>query len=191
MVRCCVPHTHLTRGRRSLQIPTKLRTPSRFFALYVSTDNFITRSGVVAYSFNLGEIFTDTWDENSDFNILFHPGASLQRKNFAQLIAAASTFTFAFNEFNGPAHAMIFRVTGLDALLPSLLAACPINFLAPPTESAQQEVLDAFGPSAAAPSPQLLSEQQLRQQVGPQPSTAPDLSTITVPTESREAVRRD
>ena len=27
-VRCCVPHTHLTRGRRSLQIPTKLRTPS-------------------------------------------------------------------------------------------------------------------------------------------------------------------
>ena len=28
MVRCCVPHTHLTRGRRSLQIPTKLRTPS-------------------------------------------------------------------------------------------------------------------------------------------------------------------
>ena len=29
MVRCCVPHTHLTRGRRSLQIPTKLRTPSR------------------------------------------------------------------------------------------------------------------------------------------------------------------
>ena len=40
MVRCCVPHTHLTRGRRSLQISTKLRTPSFSGTWVLSEEDF-------------------------------------------------------------------------------------------------------------------------------------------------------
>ena len=100
-----------------------------YFFAWVSTQNFVTQNGLVAYSFDGGTIFTQLWDESSDFSTLFHPGNNLGVKNFAALVAASRVFTFAFTEFLSSARAMTFRVTGLTPRLQPLLAACPSNAL--------------------------------------------------------------
>jgi hypothetical protein len=82
----------------------------------------------VAYSFDGGTVFTQTWLESDDFDALIHPGlTNLARKNFAVLIAASRTFGFGFTEFQGSAKATIFRVTGMAGAIAPSLAACPGN----------------------------------------------------------------
>ena len=56
MVRCCVPHTHLTRGRRSLQIPTKLRTPLEVIRAWY------TPTGHLVYLREDGALFATPFD---------------------------------------------------------------------------------------------------------------------------------
>ena len=100
-----------------------------FFA-WVATDNFVTASGLVTYGFDGGSSTQEQWIEFSNYSALGHPGpTNLQTKSFANTMAGARTFAFAFSEFNAGAHATIFRVTGLASLLPPLLNACPSNSL--------------------------------------------------------------
>jgi len=103
---------------------------SGYFALYVNTDHFVTQSGGVSFSFDGGTIFSQTWIEFDNFSALGHPGpTNLSTKNVASLIGLSRLFVFAFNEFQGPARATSFRVTGLTPYLNQVLAACPSNNL--------------------------------------------------------------
>ncbi len=55
------------------------------FQIWVDTDHFVTASGLVAYSFDGGTIFTQTWIEFDGFSALGYPGSTnLLRKSFAQ-----------------------------------------------------------------------------------------------------------
>ncbi|MFG0252359.1 MAG: hypothetical protein ACF8NJ_05735, partial [Phycisphaerales bacterium JB038] len=102
-------------------------TTQNVFA-WVDTERFVTASGLVTYRFDEGGFVNQTWIEFDNFSALGHPGpTNLQTKNFAIAMAGARVFGFAFTEFQGPARATLFRVTGLDDLLPSLLALCPSN----------------------------------------------------------------
>ncbi len=102
-------------------------TTQNVFA-WVDTERFVTASGLVTYRFDEGSFVNQTWIEFDNFSALGHPGpTNLQTKNFALAMAGARVFGFAFTEFQGPARATLFRVTGLDGLLPSLLALCPSN----------------------------------------------------------------
>lgn len=99
---------------------------SGFFFLWVRTPNALTSSGIVAYAFDAGTIVSDVWDELSpNFTTLWKRGSNTTIKAFAVQIAQARRFTLAFNEFNGPAHAADFRVTGFSSRLAPLLAQCP------------------------------------------------------------------
>lgn len=102
-------------------------TTGNFFG-WIDTDFFVTASGRVTFRFDQGPFFNETWLEFDNFSALLHPGpTNLPTKNFAIAMAGARVFGFAFTEFQGPARATLFRVTGMSALLPSLLALCPSN----------------------------------------------------------------
>ncbi len=95
---------------------------------WVDTERFVTASGLVTYRFDEGPFVNQSWIEFDNFSALGHPGpTNLQTKNFANAMAGARVFGFAFTEFRGPARATLFRVTGLNGLLPSLLTLCPSN----------------------------------------------------------------
>jgi hypothetical protein len=160
------------------------------FVLWVDTDHFVTASGLVAYSFDGGTIFTQNWIEFDSFSALGHPGSTnLIRKNFAQLMAISRTFTFAFNEFQGQAKAMTFRLTGLSGILNPLLAACPSNSVIASDAQARTELAELRsrrGPSRFAP------DASVRAELGPEHRAAPDpglLRFLRLP-EVQEAVRK-
>lgn len=117
------------------------------FIVSIFTDRFVTANGFVSYSFNGGTIFNGNWLESSDFSNLTYPGSTnLSRKSFANQIATGATFGLAFTEFQAAAKAMIFRVTGLAALLPTVMNACPSNSLRAEDDEAPtlDEVLARF-----------------------------------------------
>lgn len=158
------------------------------FALWVDTDHFVTASGAVAYSFDAGTIFTQNWIEFDSFSALGHPGSTnLIRKNFAQLMATARLFGFAFNEFQASAKAMFFRVTGLPGILPPVLAACPNNNVIAGSSDLRNEYARIRGRPATSISS---AEAMLREQRGPETGRkVPPFSLLRVP-ESQPAVRR-
>jgi len=143
---------------------------SGYFGVWVDTDNFVTQSGLVSYSFDGGTIFSATWFEIDNFSALAHPGlTNLATKNFASLIGLSRLFVFAFTEFQGPAKATAFRVTGLTPFLNQVLAACPSNNLRDGEAGlmAEMQVLDNPTPMSA--------ERLERRRQGVITSTAPAL----------------
>ncbi len=63
------------------------------FSLWIDTNNFITANGIVAYSFDGGTAFGQTWIEFDNFSALGHPGSSnAARKNMAIAIAGSRLF---------------------------------------------------------------------------------------------------
>jgi hypothetical protein len=96
--------------------------------IFVDTDLFVTRNGVVAYSFDGGPPQSQTWVESSDFSTLIYPSLSNQTTlAFAGQIAASRSFAFAFTEFNSSAKAVLFRVTGLTSRLATMAPACQLS----------------------------------------------------------------
>jgi uncharacterized protein YjdB len=91
------------------------------FVLFVDTENFVTQSGGVAYSFDGATPESAVWVEFDSFSALAHPGSNASTRNFANRMGGAARFGFAFTEFLGPARATIFRVTGLAARLGSFV----------------------------------------------------------------------
>lgn len=150
------------------------------FVIYVDTKNFVTQNGVVAFNFDGGTIFSQTWIEFDLFSGLGHPGpTNLATKNLALTIAASRTFSFAFTEFQSTARATTFRVTGLTPLLNQILNACPSNaIMEAPDGSTPMDRLQPF----LAPS-QMTPERAQRQQQGAtdSPSPAGALQGIQVP----------
>ncbi len=101
---------------------------SNFFALFFSTDGFVTHNGLVSFSFDNGSPSSQVWDESSDFSSLFHPGpTNLATKTFVNAVAASRIFAFAFTEFNGPARATAFRVARMATAVAPIFVACPSN----------------------------------------------------------------
>ncbi len=101
-------------------------TSTGYFFVWVSTPHIITANGVVALSFDGGAPYSEVWDELSpNYRTLWKPGSNSVVKGFAVQIQNARIFGFAFGEFLGSAKAMLFRVSGLGALLPPLFSACP------------------------------------------------------------------
>jgi hypothetical protein len=152
------------------------------FLVAVTTQNFVTASGAVAYSFDNGPIFSDFWIESSDFSTLGYPALSnLAQKNFAGLIAASSKFGFAFNEFQAGAHATIFRVTGLNTKIGTILSACPSNALR--ADAAEAGVGSLFGSMSALRSPTPMDAQrELRSASGASEGTSPAAALTSVRT---------
>ncbi|MGE3414069.1 MAG: Ig-like domain-containing protein [Dehalococcoidia bacterium] len=156
------------------------------FLVAVLTQNFVTANGAVAYSFDNGQIFTDTWRESSDFSTLGYPGnTNLSQKNFASLIALASAFGFAFNEFQAGAHATIFRVSGLSSRIGAILGACPSNAIraegsTQPTIDGMRGLLRAFGPPT-----EMDAERELRGSLGSGAPGDPSLAFSSVLTPER------
>jgi hypothetical protein len=98
------------------------------FVVGINMSSFVTNNGAVAFSFDGGQVVTQTWLETSDFHTLAYPGATNQaRTSFASAIAASRIFAFAFTEFQSTAKATAFRVTGLSALLQPLISACQLT----------------------------------------------------------------
>jgi hypothetical protein len=157
------------------------------FALWVDTDFFVTANGFVSYSFDGGTILSANWIEFDSFSALGHPGSTnLIRKGFAQQMAAARLFGFAFTEFQGSAKAMIFRVTGLSGILNPLLAACPGNSVVADHSGLRSELARMRGRPATV----LSNESMLRSQQGPEMGRAvPGLSLLRAQ-DSQPAVRR-
>jgi len=109
-----------------------------FFTVWIGTPHVVSASGQVSYSID-GDISSGTWNESSDFRNLFHPGSSDQRKAFASQLAASDLLIFIFTEFNSGHITGIFHLAGLEARLPALLNACPVNYLAPPAAPSAEE----------------------------------------------------
>lgn len=153
------------------------------FITFVSLDRFVTANGGVAFSFDGGTVFTQTWLESDDFDALIHPGlTNLARKNFAVLIAASRTFGFGFTEFQGSAKATIFRVTGMAGAIAPSLAACPGNSIVAGLDGVQMlRELQGAGEQSGA-------EVAMRRAMGPQATRAPELIVTPVP-RVQEAVR--
>jgi hypothetical protein len=159
------------------------------FFIWVDTESFVTESGLVAYSFDGGTIFTGTWIEFDLFSALGHPGpTNFSKKSFALTMALSRTFGFAFSEFNGPAKAMIFRVTGLTPVLNPLIAACPSNGLMASTDAGRTS-LERLLAGVRQPS-QMTPERQLRRDLGSRVSAIPQPSMRFAPPSSQEAIRR-
>ncbi|MBK6485395.1 MAG: Ig domain-containing protein [Gemmatimonadetes bacterium] len=118
--------TRITNKFGTSEYPTlAIGCSSGSFLMYVDTDHFVTHSGFVAYSFDGGSIFTQTWLEFDLFSALGHPGPSQSTRTLVTTMTQARTFGFAFTEFNASAKAMIFRVTGIGPKIAPLLTACP------------------------------------------------------------------
>ncbi len=153
------------------------------FITFVSLDRFVTANGGVAFSFDGGTIFTQTWLESDDFDALIYPGlTNLARKNFAVQIAASRAFGFGFTEFQGSAKATIFRATGMAAAIAPSLAACPGNSVVAGLDGVQMlRELQGAGEQSGA-------EVAMRRALGPQATRAPELIVTPVP-RMQEAVR--
>ena len=179
----------------------------KFFA-WVSTDNFITDNGWVAYNFDGGSTITQQWIEFSNYSSLGHPGpTNLQTKNFATAMASSNTFGFAFTEFNGPARATIFRVTGLNSLVGPLLDGCPNNSLIELYSSDQgtdgdlsptafEQVRSAYsllragaGQGAMSISPEIAEERARRGELGAGADKVPELVIDEHPVRQIELTR--
>jgi uncharacterized protein YjdB len=133
---------------------------SGFFFVWVRTPHVITSSGLVALSFDNGAPFSQTWDELSpNFTSLWKPGSNAIVKAFSLDVARVRVFGFAFTEFQGPAKAMLFRVTGLTPRLTPLFNACTSTAIIASAEvvaaefAAQRATLEAsVAPRGSAPS---------------------------------------
>lgn len=160
-----------------------------FFA-WVSTDSFVTAHGFVSYRFGSGSVIHEEWIEFSDFSSLGHPGPTNREvKSFAVSTASARTFSFAFTEFNGPAKATIFRVTGLGSLLQPLLDACPSNAIMTNLEASELQLAAAYQAAGILPE-ELRRAREARVQEGPQIWTSPGTLQVEQAIESQEAIRK-
>ena len=166
-------------------------TATGYLFVYVSLSNFVTQNGLVSYYFDSGAIVSRLWDElPPSYNSLWHPGpTNVERRTFAATMALARRFGFAFTEFNASAKAMIFRVTGLDAIVAPVINACPSNSLLVAGDELRRDLLDLQA-SAGLGTP-AVSESRSRDQAGPRPAAAPALSGLRAAAEdSQAAVRR-
>jgi len=164
-----------------------------YFFAWVSTRRFVTQNGLVTMSFDGAPSFSQVWNESSDFSTLSRPGSNLTVKTFAQQVAAARTFGFAFTEFQSSAKAMIFRVTGSPAKLAPLLARCPSNTLvrAPGNDAALgAELLRSALSAPVEPSELLRAQRELRAARGAQSSAAPALPHASLTAPMNQAARR-
>lgn len=156
-------------------------TASGYLFVYVSFNNFVTSSGLVAFSFDGGASIVATWDElPPSYDALFHPGlTNVQRRAFATLLATARRWAFAFTEFNSTAKGMLFRVTGLTPLVAPIIAACPSNSQvvdATAIDLDRQEVMRLTGGTGP-----VAMDVQGRAQGGPQMMRAPVISGLVGP----------
>jgi hypothetical protein len=102
--------------------------PTSRFDLWVRVPHMITQNGLVGFTLDNGSMINQFWNELApNYNTLWAPGSSATVKTFAQLVATARRFAFAFTEYNSVARAMAFRVTGMSSRLSSLLAFCPVS----------------------------------------------------------------
>lgn len=165
------------------------------FHAWVSTERFVTASGLVTYRYDEGSFVHQTWLEIDDFSTLAHPGpTNVHRKNFAIAMANARMFSFAFSEFRGPAQATLFRVTGLNTLLPPLLALCPRNAVVAGAPGLDQTTAlsewRALNPTSAVPGG-LHNAREARLGSGTEsPAGFPELVLPQPPTEELRATRR-
>ena len=161
--------------------------------IWVSTQRFVTASGTVAYFFDDEEPESDVWIEFSDFSALGHPGPTNAHSwSFATRLANARAFGFAFSEFRGSGHAMIFRVTGLDPLLAPLRDMCPgtagtIHHM----EDALARSVTALRGDSAAPPLGLSAVQNARAEAGPTGGNPTGALPALSHAEPREAARRE
>jgi uncharacterized protein YjdB len=102
--------------------------PGAPFFLWVRTPHMITANGVIAYTLDGGAAVAQVWNElPPNYTSLWKPGSSIVVRTFAQQVAAARRFNFAFGEFNSVSRVAQFRVTGLNDRLPGLQGAfCPL-----------------------------------------------------------------
>ncbi len=106
---------------------------SGVFSVKVSFTGIITASGAVTYTWTNAVPVNETWlDSGPAFHVLTYPGATnLARKNFALGVAANWTqffsFDFSFGELSHGSHATAWNLTGINAALAPVIAACPGN----------------------------------------------------------------
>jgi uncharacterized protein YjdB len=113
-------------GTQRYPILTAACSNTGTFFVWVTISHIVTANGIVAYSFDGGTPFAETWSELSpDFETLWKSGSNTVKKAFAMQIASASRFTFAFGEYQSVSRATTFRVSGLAGRLPTLIAQCP------------------------------------------------------------------
>jgi hypothetical protein len=162
------------------------------FVAFVMFDRFITASGSVAISFDGNAPFSQTWSEIGTFDALFRPGSNAVVKSFAQQVASARVFGFAFTEFQGSAKAMLFRVTGLGPRLTELFALCPSATVVQPVtaQAAAAAFAEAQGVIAAfdANAGRVDALRETRQQEGASPTTAPTAELRRVQREASDAI---
>jgi uncharacterized protein YjdB len=162
------------------------------FVAFVMFDRFITASGSVAISFDGNAPFSQTWSEIGTFDALFRPGSNAVVKSFAQQVASARVFGFAFTEFQGSAKAMLFRVTGLGPRLTELFALCPSATVVQPVtaQAAAAALAEAQGVIAAfdATAGRVDALRETRQQEGASPTTAPTAELRRVQREASDAI---
>ena len=165
-------------------------TASGYLFVYVLVNNFVTANGLVGYTFDGGAAIVATWDELApSYNSLWHPGlTNVPRRAFANLLAAARRWGFAFTEFNGTSKGMLFRVTGLPQLVTPIIAACPSNSQVvdgTAFDRDHQEVMRLTGGNGP-----VVAEARARAQGGPQAMRAPVLSGLSGPDgETRAMIR--
>jgi uncharacterized protein YjdB len=102
--------------------------PGAPFFLWVRTPHMITANEVIAYTLDGSVAVAQVWNElPPNYTSRWKPGSSIVVRTFAQQVAAARRFTFAFGEFNSVSRVAQFRVTGLNDRLPGLQGAfCPL-----------------------------------------------------------------
>ncbi len=143
--------------------------------LWVSTTNFVTQNGLVAYSFDGAPAVSQFWTESSDFSTLFKIATNLVIKSFALQIAGSRLFGFAFTEFQSSAKATVFRTTGMTPVLTPLIAACPSNAIVAGT----RDVEALRGLSFVEPPTEVLAALRARRAATESSDTvAPSLSGI-------------
>lgn len=96
------------------------------FQVSVTTNSFVIATANVEYTIGGGAKVPDTWVLINSNHGLRHPGATnAAQKAFAQSLTSARIFGFTFVETGGVVRGVLFRTTGLSALLGPLNAACP------------------------------------------------------------------
>lgn len=157
------------------------------FVLFVGTDNFVTSSGGVTYGFDNDPLENAVWLEFDSFSNLGHPGPDNSTRAFAVRLALARKFWFAFTEFNGPAKATMFRVTGLASRL-GAFTTCPTSSPAasPGIVTDPVSALQALAGKPAAMTP----ERALRAELRAAAVRAPELTRSVAPATVQEARRR-
>lgn len=170
------------------ELPTLLvGCTSGQMVIAVRTERFITASGLVAYSFDGGTIFTRTWVESTDFRSLIFPSLSNQVTTaFTGQLSTARTFEFAFGEFQSSARATQFRVTGLASRLGTMLPGCQLlnnRIASNPTAEQLEALFEAAGRPINVDAP----AQQRRDQ--PSQQVRPSLKAPVKPLDRRAGIR--